>query len=106
MREIGKSLLLVIMWLAFAGNVMLALFLFGRILSGLVGRLRARFRGPARVNRLGGRANVIPEPWTRRIDGVGSKARTRAHARGEARPPREGVKAQAAGGSDGEARAA
>ena len=106
MREIGRSLLLVIMWLAFAGNVMLALFLFGRVLSGLVGRLRARVRGPARVNRHGGGANVIPEPWTERIDGVGRKARTRARARGDVRPPRESVKAQAAGGGDGEARAA
>jgi len=75
MREIGRALLLVIMWLAFAGNVMLALFLVGRVLAGLVGRLLARIRGPARVNRPGGQANVIREPWTRRIVGVGRKAR-------------------------------
>ena len=75
MSEIGKSLLLVIMWLAFAGNVVLALFLFGRVLSGLVGRLRTRVRGRAHANRPGGRANVIPEPWTKRIVGVGRKAR-------------------------------
>ena len=40
MMEIGRSLLLVMMWLAFAGNVMLALFLFGRVLSGLISQLR------------------------------------------------------------------
>ena len=106
MREIGRSLLLVIMWLAFAGNVMLALFLFGRILSGLVGRLRTRFRGPEQVKRPEGRANVFSKPWTRAIVGVGTKARSRAHASGDARLPREGVKAQAAEGGGGEARAA
>ena len=106
MREIGRALLLVIMWLGFAGNVMLALFLLGRILSGLVGWLRARVRGTARVNGRDGRAHVIPEPWTKRIVDVGRKGRTPGRARGDARPPREGVEAQAAGGGDGEARAA
>ena len=106
MREIGKSLLLVIMWLAFAGNVALALFLVGRVLSGLVGRLRERVRGPARVNRPGGRAKRMPEPWTRKITGVGGEARSRAHASGDARPPQENVEAQAAEGVGGEARAA
>ena len=104
MREIGKALLLIIWWLAFAANVMLALYLFGRVLSGLVGRLRARVGGAAHVNKPGGRANVISEPWTKRIVGVGRKSRPQARARGDARPTREGVKAQAAGG--GEARAA
>lgn len=75
MSDIGRDLILVIMWLAFAGNVMLALLLFARALSGLASRLRARVRGPARVDRPGGRANVIREPWTRRIVGVGRKAR-------------------------------
>ena len=105
MREIGRALLLVIMWLAFAGTVMLALFLLGRVLFGLVGRLRERGRGPAHLNRPGGRANVLGEPWTRRITGVGGEARSRAHASGDARPPQENVEAQAAGGG-GEARAA
>ena len=103
---IGKALLLIIMWLAFAANVVLALFLFGRVLSGLVGRLRARVGGAARMNRPGGRANVISEPWTKRIVGIGRKARPQARARGNARPSRENVEAQATGGGGGEARAA
>jgi hypothetical protein len=106
MREIGKALLLVMMWLAFAGNVLLALFLLGRVLSGLVSRLHTRVRGPAHLNRPGGRATVLGEPWTRRITSVGGEARSQAHASGDARPSRENVEAQAAGGSGGEARAA
>ena len=94
--EIGRSLLLVIMWLAFAGNVMLALFLFGRVLSGLVGRLRTRLRGSARANRPDGRANVFPKSWTQGIIGVDRSAC----------PPREGVKAQSIEGGGGEVRAA
>lgn len=73
----GKSLLLVIMWLAFVGNVGLALFLAGRALSGLVGRLRERVRGTARVNGHGEQASVVREPWTKKIVGAGRKARER-----------------------------
>ncbi|MBV8857550.1 MAG: hypothetical protein JOZ02_11515 [Acidobacteria bacterium] len=58
------------------------------------------------MNRPGGRANVISEPWTKRIVGGGRKASPQARARGNARLPRENVEAQAAGGGGGEARAA
>ena len=94
MREMGKAVLLVIMWLAFAGNVALALFLFARVLSGLVSRLRARVRGEAHANRPEGQANVIPEPWTRRIVGAGSKTRTRREV--EAHTDEVSCKARAA----------
>lgn len=94
--DIGRSLLLVIMWVAFAGNVMLVLFLFGHGFSGLVGQLRKRLRGPGRVNRPDTRANVISEPWTESVVGVGRKERSRARDRSDARPPREGVKAHPA----------
>ena len=98
MRDISRDLVLVIMWLAFACNVMLALFLVGRVLSGLVSQLRTAWRsvrGPAHVTRPDGHASVIVESGTEGIISAGRKVRSWKHARSEARPPREPAGIQA-----------
>ena len=60
--DIGKRLFLLLLWLAVAGNVMIALIIFARVLSGLVSQLRTAWRsfiGPAHVNRPDVHASVI-----------------------------------------------
>ena len=78
MIDIGQALKLLSLWLVVAGYVMLSLFLFGRVLSGLVSQWCTRFRGPAHANRPDGRANVGSKSWTQRIIDVDRSARPRA----------------------------
>jgi len=101
MIDVGRALVFVFFCLTVACDLLIALFIFGRLVSDLVSRCCTAgrsFRGAARVNRPDGRNKMIGEPWTARIVNVDRKARTGASSHGYTRPPQEAaiVKAQVA----------
>jgi hypothetical protein len=111
MIDVGRVLVFVFFCLTVACDLLLALFIFARLLSGLVSRCCTAgrsFRMTGRVNRPGGRNKMMGESWTARIINVDRKARPRASSHGHASPPQEtaSMKAQATNIGGGEARAA
>lgn len=103
----GEKFMFIFLALEVAGNVLLALLLFARVLSALVTRRRS-VRGPAHANRPDPRANVVSGFGVQRVLSGGKNVRSWMPASVSARPPREpaGVEAQAAKSSGSEPLAA